>query len=358
VDAKQLIRRRLVNQHLINGTWKTPVEVVAAQGAVQAQDFSGALWAIGLRLPGSREAEIEQAFANGSILRLHILRPTWHFVTPADIRWMLALSAPRVHQMSAGMYRQLGIDAATIKRTFKILEKALAGENKTRNELGAELDKGGVKLGQGEGMRLGYLMFHAELEGLVVSGPRRGKQFTYALLDERALSPGKRLRGQDALRELARLYILPRGPATARDFAWWSGLTLTQAKTGLKLLGDELQQEGDYFWSDARKPAKSARSVFLMPNYDEYGIGFVDRSAIYDPEYAKQFEFRDRPVFAHIIMVDGRAAGNWKREVKKDRVVITTNYYKPVSSATRAAVAKAAKRYADFLGLKPIVLSA
>jgi hypothetical protein len=271
---------------------------------------------------------------------------------------MLALSAPRVHQMSAGMYRQLGIDAATIKRTFKILEKALAGENKTRNELGAELDKGGVKLGQGEGMRLGYLMFHAELEGLVVSGPRRGKQFTYALLDERALSPGKRLRGQDALRELARLYILPRGPATARDFAWWSGLTLTQAKTGLKLLGDELQQEGDYFWSDARKPAKSARSVFLMPNYDEYGIGFVDRSAIYDPEYAKQFEFRDRPVFAHIIMVDGRAAGNWKREVKKDRVVITTNYYKPVSSATRAAVAKAAKRYADFLGLKPIVLSA
>jgi hypothetical protein len=324
---------------------------------VQAQDFSGALWAIGVRLPGSREPEIERAFTAGSILRLHILRPTWHFVTPADIRWMLHLSAPRVHQMSAGMYRQLGIDAATIKRTFKILEKALAGENKTRNELGAQLDKGGVKLGQGEGMRLGYLMFHAELEGLVVSGPRRGKQFTYALLDERAPAPGRRLRGQDALAELARLYILPRGPATARDFAWWSGLTITQAKTGLNLLADDLRKEGDYYWSEARPPAKSIRGVFLMPNYDEYGIGFVDRSAIYDPEYAQQFQVRDRPVFAHIIMVDGRAAGNWKREIKKDRVEITTNYYKPVSAATKAAVARAAKRYADFLSLKPIVLS-
>lgn len=353
MDAKELIRRRLVNQHLVNGTWKTPVDVVAAQGAVQAQDFTGALWGIGVRLPATSEQAVEREFADGRILRLHILRPTWHFVTPADIRWMLKLSAPRVHTFSASQYRQLGIDAATVKRTFKILEKALRGGNMlTRNELGEQLDKGGVRVGKGEGMRLAHLMFHAELEALVVSGPRRGKQFTYALLDERAPDPGKQLRGQDALAELTRRYISTRGPATARDYAWWSGLRISEARKGLKLLDSELEHEGEYHWPTARKPAASVRSAFLMPNYDEYGIGFVDRSAIYDAEQIELLKMRDRPIFGHILVVDGRAAGTWRRELRKDEVVLMFSFFKPISAAARAAVAKAAKPYADYLQLK------
>jgi hypothetical protein len=358
MQASELIRRRLVNQHLVNGTWNTPVEVVATQGAVQAQDFTGALWGIGVRLPKTTEQAVERDFTAGRILRLHILRPTWHFVTPADIRWMLKLSAPRVHAFSAGQYRQHGIDAATVKRTFKIIEKALRGGNMlTRNELGEHLDKGGVRVGKGDGVRLAHLMFHAELESLVASGPRRGKQFTYALLDERAPDPGRQLRGQDALAELTRRYISTRGPATARDFAWWSGLRISEARAGLKLLDSELEQEGEYYWPTGRPLAASVRSAFLMPNYDEYGIGFVDRSAIYDPEEAQALVVRNRPIFAHILMVDGRAVGTWKREVKKDRVEVAYSFYKPPRSAAKAGIARAAKRYADFLQLKLVVLS-
>lgn len=357
MERGEFLRRRLANQRLAGGLFKDPVEAVTALGAVQAQDFYGSLWGLAQRLPKTTERAMEAYFTGGRILRFHVLRPTWHFVAPADVRWMLKLSSHRVHSISGTMYRQLGIDVPTVKKTFKIIEKALRGGNMlTRNELGAMLDKGGVKVGKGDGMRLGYLMFHAELEALVTSGPRRGKQFTYALLEERAPAPAKSPSGQDALAELTRRYFVTRGPATAKDFSWWSGLTTTQAKNGIKLLDTELKYEvindADYYWSEARKPAASTRGVFLLPNYDEYGIGFVDRSAIYDAEQIELLKMRDRPIFGHILVVDGRAAGTWRRELRKDEVVLMFSFFKPISAAARAAVAKAAKPYADYLQLK------
>jgi hypothetical protein len=357
MQRAELLRRRLANQRLAGGLFKDPVDAVTQLGALQAQDFYGALWGVGQRVPTTTEREVERYFTDGRILRLHILRPTWHFVSPADVRWMLKLTSHRVHSISGTMYRQLGIDAPTVKKTFKIIEKALRGGNTlTRNELGALLDSGGVRIGEGDGMRLGYLMFHAELEALVTSGPRRGKQFTYGLLDDRAATPAKSPSGQDALAELARRYFVTRGPATAKDFSWWSGLTITQAKASIKLLDSELQHEvvndADYYWSDVRKPAASLKGAFLLPNYDEYGIGFVDRSAIYDAEQAEQMKLRDRPIFGHLLMVDGRGAGTWRRELGKGEVTISYSYFKPVNATAKAGIAKAAKRYADFLGLK------
>jgi hypothetical protein len=361
MKPSEMIRRRLANQHLVARAFKTPAQVVAALGAVQSQDFYGGLWGIGLRLPPTTEAKVEEWFTDGRILRFHILRPTWHFVAREDVRWMLSLSAPRLHKVDVGQHVQLGIDAAVIKRSAKILEKALrGGVTLTRNELGRILDEQGVRVGQGEGQRLAYLMMFAELEGLVTSGPRRGKQFTYALLDERAPVTAKPLARPDALAELARRYFGTRGPATAADFAWWSGLTPGDCRTAARSLDSELRSaeiEGEtYWWSEARPPAKSLKGAWLLPNYDEYGIGYVDRSLIFDAQLFKDVQLRNRPIFSHFYMVDGRSTGTWKREPGKTEVRVTLSPFEPPLPATDARALKAAaKRYGDFVQLKPIL---
>ena len=171
---------RLANQRLSASSFRSPVEVVSWLGAVQAQDYAGAKWALSLRANGISDAQIEQACTDGSILRTHLLRPTWHFVAPDDIRWMLKLTAPRVHAASAFMYRQSGLDKAIFKKSNTIIEKSLRGGRQlTRTELASALDQAGIPA---EGFHLGYLMMYAELEGIICSGARRGKQFTYALL--------------------------------------------------------------------------------------------------------------------------------------------------------------------------------
>src|SRR5215204_6450301 len=211
---------RLHNQRLSTPNFKTPQAVVQWLGAVQAQDYAGAKWALAQRMTDATDAALDQAFADGSILRTHLLRPTWHFVTPQDIRWMLTLTAPRVHAVSAYMYRQSGLVKAVFKKSNAILEKALqGGKQLTRTELATALDKAGISA---DGFRLTYLMMYGELEGLICSGARRGKQFTYALLEERVPSV-KTINRVEALAELISRYFATRGPATLADFTMWSG---------------------------------------------------------------------------------------------------------------------------------------
>ncbi len=211
--------RRLHNQLLIQHPFDQPNEVVAWLGAVQAQEYGHAKWALGMRLPGATDVDVERAIAEGSILRTHVMRPTWHFVTSADIRWMLELTGPRVHALNAYYYRQQGLDDALFARSNAVLAKALAGGNYlTRPELQAALAGAGI-VADG-GLRASYLMMRAELDMLICSGPRRGKQFTYALLDERAPAASS-LPRDEALAELTRRYFTSHGPATLKDFAWW-----------------------------------------------------------------------------------------------------------------------------------------
>ena len=232
--AFHLVRERLRNQSLAVSRLRTPGEVVAWLGAAQAQDYAGAKWALGLRAKGLTDAAVEQAFDEGAILRTHILRPTWHFVAPADIRWMLALSAPRVHAVNAYAYRTFELDAAVLARSRAALERALAGGRQlTRLELAKVLQRAGV---QADGPRLAHVMMHAELDAVICSGARRGKQFTYALLEERA-PRAKVLPRDEALAELTRRYFASHGPATLRDYVWWSGLTARDARAGM---ADEL----------------------------------------------------------------------------------------------------------------------
>ena len=178
-----VLRQRMGNQQLVAPRWTEPADVVGWLGAVQSQDYAGATWALGQRLPGASHASIDRAFDAGSILRTHVLRPTWHFVAPADIRWLLQLTGPRVTSVISAYGRTLGLDDEVLGTSRRAIARALqGGKHLARSELGTALRASGLEL---NGPTLGHVMMHAELEGVICSGPRRGKQVTYALLEER-----------------------------------------------------------------------------------------------------------------------------------------------------------------------------
>jgi len=352
-----IAHQRLLNQHIALATFEKPGDEVEWLGAVQAQDYAGAKWALGLRLQGATDDAIEQAFTDGSILRTHVLRPTWHFVTPANIRWMLALTAPRVHAVNAYMYRKLELDSAIFKRSNAALAKALhGGKQLTRDELRGVLQKVGIATA-GE-LRMGYLMMRAELDGIVCSGARRGKQFTYTLLDERA-PHAKTLERDEAVAELARRYFVSRGPATVQDFAKWSGLTTTDARSGLEVVKAQLRQEvvdGQSYWFSTSTPSAKdvSPTAYLLSIYDEYISGYKDRSAIGDARHAAKLSALGNAL-AYIIVVDGQIVGTWKRTLRKGAVVIETNLFTRLTKAENRAIAEAAHQYGAFLDL-PVVL--
>jgi ribosomal protein S18 acetylase RimI-like enzyme len=348
--------QRLMNQGLVSTGFTSPAEVIAWMGVVQAQDYAGAKWALGLRIAGATDDMIERAFAEGSILRTHVLRPTWHFVTPANIRWMLDLTGPRVKASMMSYYRQHDLGDAVFAQSNDVLARALeGGKHLTRAELGAALAAAGIRAD--DAMRVAFMVGQAELDGVVCSGPRRGKQHTYALLAERAPN-ARRLGHDEALAELARRYFTSHGPATVQDYVWWSGLTSTDARTGLELVRSELVEDeidGQTYWLSPSTPAANvaAGTTFLLPVYDEYAVAYKDRSAILDPAYA---EASGNGIFSSPILMHGRVAGIWKRTFRKDSVVIEAEPFVPFSPAEWDAFAAAAARYGDFLGL-PVVLA-
>jgi len=352
-----LVRRRLVNQKLAASTHRSPADVVAWLGAVQAQDYSAARWALGLRAKGLTDAVVEQAFNDGDILRTHVMRPTWHFVAPADIRWLLELTAPRVHALNTYYAHKNGLDDKTIARSRVVIERALGGNHqRTRTELGAALGKAGIPA---EGQRLAYLMMNAELDRVICSGARRGRQFTYALLDERA--PKARVLARDeALAELTRRYFTSHGPATLRDYAWWSGLTMKDARRGTEIAGPTLAHEsfGDFtYWSAASAPATSGRSLgeggrssaHLLPIFDEYLIAYKDRAAVANPAYASRIAITSQ-TYCHYLIVDGRLVGTWKRDETPAGIDVKVVDFQSFPPAYRKAIAVASDRYRAFLG--------
>lgn len=359
MKAKDIIRYRLNNQHLLATQFNQPEEVVQHLCAVQSQDYAGALWGLGLRLRAPDENSLDQAFASGTILRTHVLRPTWHFVTPADIRWLLMLTAPRVQAFNAYQYRKCELDEKLFARSRKVIEKVLqGGQQLTRNELRDKFEAAGIKT-QIE-LRMTHIMAWAELEGVVCSGARRGKQFTYALLEERvpAVPPIPR---DEALAEMMLRYFRTRGPATLQDFAWWSGLTVTDAKRGIELVKANLQcatvDERDYWFAEPAAFIEPKKPLaHLLPNYDEYFIGLKDRSAINMALKAIPSERMLSALSGHILIVNGSVAGGWKRTLRKDGVSIALELLKPLTSAEQKAVAQAAEKYGTFLGL-PVTLS-
>jgi Winged helix DNA-binding domain len=340
-----IAHRRLAPQRLTHSTATTPADVVGWLGAVQSQDYAGAKWSLGMRMPYATDAAIEQAFADGAILRTHVMRPTWHFVVPADIRWMLALTAPRVKATLAYNDRQWCLDPALIARGIAVIADVLSGQQLTRAELGAALTAAGIAV---DGYRLGQLMSHAELDGVVCSGARRGKQFTYALLDER-VPPAPVLPRDAAVTELARRYFVGHGPATARDFVWWSGLTAADARAGLDALGSELESttiDGETYWF-AAAPASvgPVDTAWLLPTFDEFMVGYAGF------DHTRRGGAANDLVFESTIMIAGQMVGSWRRTLAKRAVLIELAPFAPFTTQQTAAVQAAAQRFADFVGL-------
>jgi winged helix DNA-binding protein len=348
-----IARQRLLNQHIVEPTFKSPTDVVAWLGAVQAQEYADAKWALGLRMENATDAIVEQAFNEGAILRTHLMRPTWHFVTPADIRWILELTAPRVHARNAYYERQLELDGALFRRSDAVIAKALrGGKHLLRSELGSTLARAGIVA---KTNRLSHIMHHAELEGIVCSGPRRGKQFTYALLNER-VPQAKTLVRDEALAELTRRYFTSHGPATVRDFAWWSGLTVADVKVGLALSGSQLSQEvidGQTYWfsSSTRVANDRAMKAYLLPVFDEYTVAYKDRSAVFERVGRNKLGGSMDILLTYAIVVGGQIVGTWEPTLKKDTLVIETNLFTGLTTIEKRAIAAAAQRYGDFLQL-------
>lgn len=351
---RDIAKQRLVNQGLVKPRLETATEVVAKLGAVQAQDFAGSKWGLSQRTRGLTDAEIEKEVDDGTIVRTHILRPTWHFVAAADIGWMLALSAPRVHRANAHWYRWLEVDEPVTRRSRTALTKALRDGNQlTRAELGLVLERAKVQIT--DSRRLAAIMMRAELDGVICSGARRGKQFTYALFEERVV--GRTILERDAaLFELARRYFTTRGPATVDDFAWWSGLTKADAKRGVDAAASQLEHvsiAGRSYWSTAAYRATRASSVLvhLLPNYDEYFIGLKDRSAFVARLKAAGVQARTGGLSGHVLIVDGQIVGGWRRTLARGTAVIELRLLIRLRETERRAVAAAVKRFGDFLEL-------
>jgi hypothetical protein len=341
--------RRLSQQRLGPERCAGPGEVVGWLGAVQAQDYLGAKWSLGMRMRDAADEAVEQAFNAGAILRTHVMRPTWHFVTPQDIRWLQELTAPRVNAANASYYRQLDLDEGLLARSNDAIARALAGGNAlTRLEIEAALAQAGILA---KGLRLIFILHRAEMDGVVCSGPRRGKQFTYMLLDERA-PHARSLPRDEALAELTRRYFTGHGPATLRDFAWWSGLTMADGKAGIEMSGAQLthaELDGQTYWFAASAPqaVKDPETAFLLPTYDEFLISY----AAFDEARNGGRVFSENDRFVSTIALGGQVVGSWRRSLKKGVVRVELAPFDPLTRGQQDAVHAAARRYAGFLGL-------
>jgi hypothetical protein len=343
-----ITKQRLSSQLLSNAILKTPAEVVHRMGAVQAQDFAGAKWALGLRLHHLDEKSIEDAFNRGEILRTHVLRPTWHFVTPSDIRWMIELTAPNVLALGAYNFRKLELDKRTFSKSNKVLAKILSeNEHLERGDIKSALENAKINTDE---LRFVHLLFKAELDLVICSGPRVGKQLTYSLLERRA-PHAKTLARPEALYELAKRYFTSHGPATVQDYMWWSGLSQKDAKEGIGSAASELKciqvNDREYF-SAGLSESKSRTQTYLLPAYDEYTVGYQDRSLFLEPRYNAR---AGNGIFKPVVLIDGQIAGTWSRNLKKDSVQVSVKTFSKVPESQKRSISTAVKRYEKFLAL-------
>ena len=335
---------------------RTPADVVRWFGAVQSQDFGPAKWSLGERLPGITDAEVQRSFDAGEFLRTHVLRPTWHFVTPEDIRWLLRLTAPRVHATNAYAYRRAGLDDGAFAKAHALLAEALdGGIPRTRKELAEVVGGAGLP---STGFGLGYLLMHAELDGLICSGPSRGKQHTYTLLEARVPAAPER-DPDEALAELVTRYFTSHGPATAKDLRWWSSLTLADIARGVALAGDRLRHDlvdGVSYWSGWQESTVlPSPTVHLLQGYDEYVVAFAESKYVLDVSGLARALPPGTSVPNGVLLLNGQVTGHWKRMCTKDTLLVEAVLHRPLGYAESQALEAAAARQATYLNLRPRV---
>lgn len=352
MDRLEVAHRRLHNHHLSGEPLPDPAAVVRHLGASQAQEYAMAKWSLGQRSVGADDAAVQAALDAGAILRTHVLRPTWHFVAPDDLRWMQELTGPRVRQMSRYYERQSGIDDDLVDRATAVMGDALqGGRHLTRPELQDALSRAGI---EASGIRLAYLVMAAELAAVVVSGVLRGKQRTYALLDER-VPPTPVLDPDEALGELTRRYFVSHGPATVKDFRWWSSLTLTQIRRGLAIVGEDLtsvEVDGLTYWFTPADPPRRDPSptVHVLQGYDEYGVAYTEGRTATNIADLSVAPAGTNQVIQPLVL-DSQVIGWWRRVVERDEVVAEPHLAVSLDDRQLDAVRASFDRLAAFAGV-------
>ena len=350
--ALDIAHHRLYNQRIVQGKSGLPSQVVAWFGAMQAQDYASVKWAIGLRCYNATDATIEQAIIKKTIVRTWLMRGTLQIVAAADVRWMLELLAPRIIANSTRRHQQLELGDATFAHSYETLTKMLqSGKQLTRAKIMLVLEQAGISTA---GQRGYHILRRAALEGLICFGPMQDKQETFVLLDE-CVAHNKNMKRDEALAELAGRYFGSHSPATLQDFIWWSGLKVADARAGLEIAKTQLHQEiieGQTYWLPQNNSMLKGPSptVYLLPAFDEYFLGYKGRDAVLDTKYDKQ-AVSSNGVFRPMVVIDGQIVGIWKRTLKKGSVIVTPNLFKSLTKAENQALVAAVNQYGAFLGL-------
>ncbi|MDX1939873.1 MAG: winged helix DNA-binding domain-containing protein [Saprospiraceae bacterium] len=354
MSPAEITQIRLMNQQIAASNFQSAKDLAAWMGAMQAQDYPMLKWALGVRLPKSKDKAIEAAMDRGEVLRTHLLRPTWHLVSSDDIYWILELTAPQIKKAMNSRHKELELHEAAVSKCNKVITNALArGEHLTREDLMQLLEQSQISVR--ENNRAAHIFALAELDGLICSGKAKGNKQTYALLEERV--PKKTLLSkEEALGKLAKQYFLSHGPATLQDFGWWSGLTISDARNALEMVKSNFISETIdsqiYWFSDSiRIPKMDEPSVFLLPAFDEYFISYKDRRAILPFEHHTK-TVSNNGVFRPMILFNGQIMGIWKRMVKKEQVLIEFNFFQSPDENTMELIERAALEFGDFLDKK------
>lgn len=347
MKASDIARIRLASQQIGATRFDEPGALVAHMGALQAQDHASALWAIGLRVRGASLADVLAAIASRAVVRTWLLRGTLHVVAGADLRSMLALLGPRTIAAMAGRHRQLELDDQVFTACRKLLEKALRGTPLARGVLFALLEANGIATAGQRGI---HILWRLSQDGLLCFADHIGKQPAFALLDDWLPQSAPPLARDEALARLAVRYFTSHGPATVADFAYWSGLTLTDARRGLAgAHGLEQRTADGTTWimaPGAFDQAGDGRGVFLLPGFDEYLLGYKDRGAVLAPEYAERITPGGNGVFKPMIVSNGRIVGTWRRA----DAALAPEAFTTLSGAEKKALAAAGARYRSFCG--------
>lgn len=355
--VKDIASLRLYNQQISHQTYKTPAEIVRHMGAIQAQDYASALWAIGLRLPNATLSDIEQTIVSKQIVRTWPMRGTLHFVAPEDIRWMLKLLTPKVITGAASRHRGLNLDESVFGQAADVLVQNLqGGKILTRNEAFAVLEGHGIATANQRGV---HILWTLAQRGLLCYGPHKRKEPTFVLLDE-WLPAEPEISREESLARLAERYFTSHGPATIEDFATWGRLSLTDARAGLQEVENKLVHEkiGDktYWFAQPSQTRQAANSAFLLPGYDEYILGYKDRSDVLAPEHSHKVVPGGNGVFRPIIVVDGQIVGLWQRKITKKSVTIKFEPFGRLDPAYLSSLEQSAQQYGRFLGLPVTVM--
>ncbi|MET0929422.1 MAG: winged helix DNA-binding domain-containing protein [Aeromicrobium sp.] len=344
---KPHIAGRLHAQGLGEPRFPTAGDVVRHLGAVQSQLHDMALWAVARRMTGGPTlAGLQASFDAGDFLRTHVLRPTWHFVDPADLHWLLALTGPRVERLMTTTNRTIGLTPALVQRGVAVVVEGLAdGTQRTRAELGALLAEAGLPHA---GQALAHLVMQAEIDGAIVNGAMRGKQHTYRLLPPAPVLPSR----DNMLAAVARRYARGHGPFRDKDLAWWTSLTLTDSRRAITQADLRPSTVGDEtYWLLDDPVDESVRRVMLLSNFDEY-ISYAR-----DPDDYAGFTGAAEDVMraSGLLVVDGRLAGRWSRSITADRVDITVDRAPRLTVALRRHLEAEAADFGRFVGREAVV---